>query len=54
MMGAKAEELLRDGKSNRVVAYYHGEYTDFDIEEALAMQKHLPEDMLLISRKLIR
>lgn len=54
MMGAKAEELLRDGKSNRVVAYYHGEYKDFDIDEALAMQKHLPEDMLVISRKLIR
>lgn len=54
MMGAKAEELLRDGKSNRVVAYYHGEYKDFDINEALAMQKHLPEDMLVISRKLIR
>lgn len=54
MMGAKAEELLRDGKSNRVVAYYHGEYKDFDIDEAFAMQKHLPEDMLVISRKLIR
>lgn len=54
MMGAKAEELLRDGKSNRVVAYYHGEYKDFDIDEALAMQKNLPEDMLVISRKLIR
>ena len=54
MMGAKAEELLRDGKSNRVVAYYHGEYKDFDVDEALAMQKHLPEDMLVISRKLIR
>ena len=39
IMGAKAVELLADGKSNRLVAYKHGEFVDFDIQEALAMTK---------------
>jgi 6-phosphofructokinase 1 len=26
-----------------VVGYKHGEYCDFDIDEALAMQKDIPE-----------
>ena len=37
IMGAKAVELLCAGKSNRVVAYKHGEYVDYDIQEALNM-----------------
>ena len=41
MMGAYAVDLLCAGKSNRVVAYRHGEYVDYDIDEALAMQKDL-------------
>ena len=43
VMGAYAADILCDGKSNRVVAYKHGDYVDFDIEEALAMQKDIPE-----------
>lgn len=35
IMGAKAVELLEEGKTNRVVAYKHGEFLDFDIQEAL-------------------
>lgn len=41
MMGALAVDLLCQGKSNRVVAYKKGEYTHFDIDEALAMQKDI-------------
>lgn len=43
MMGAYAVDLLCEGKSNRVVAYKAGEWTDFDIDEALAMQKQISE-----------
>ncbi len=43
IMGAKAVDLLLEGKSQRVVGYRHGEYMDFDINEALAMQKNIPE-----------
>ena len=39
MMGALAVDLLKEGKSCRVVGYRHGEFMDFDINEALAMQK---------------
>ncbi len=54
IMGAKAVELLANGVSNRVIAYKNGEYTDFDIQEALAMQKDLPEDQYEISKLLTR
>ena len=43
IMGAKAVDLLREGKTCRVVGYRHGEYVDFDINEALAMRKDVPE-----------
>lgn len=43
IMGAYAVDLLLQGKSNRVVAYRHGDFTDFDIDEALAMKKDIPE-----------
>ena len=39
MMGALAVDLLVAGKSCRVVGYRHGEFMDFDINEALAMKK---------------
>lgn len=54
IMGAKAVELLAEGKSNRVVAYKGGEYVDFDIQEALAMTKDIPEDQFEINRLLTR
>ncbi len=54
IMGAKAVELLANGASNRVIAYKNGDYTDFDIQEALAMQKSLPEDQYQISKLLTR
>ncbi len=53
-MGAKAVELLCEGKSNRVVAYKNGKFVDFDIEEALKMEK-LPDEFLVnMAKKLSR
>lgn len=52
MMGAYAVDLLMEGKTNRVVGYKNGEYTDFDINEALAMQKTISEYQYEVSRSL--
>ena len=53
-MGALAVDLLCEGKSNRVVGYRHGEFVDFDIDEALAMQKGIDEYQYEIARTLSR
>ncbi len=42
-MGAMAVDLLCQGATNRVVGYRHGEFVDFDIDEALAMTKGIDE-----------
>ena len=39
IMGAMAADLLCAGKTNRVVGYQNGQFKDFDINEALAMNK---------------
>ena len=52
IMGAKAVDLLLEGKSNRVVGYRGGEYVDFDINEALNMQKGIPAYQYEIAREL--
>lgn len=52
IMGAYAADILCEGKSNRVVGYRHGKFLDFDIEEALAMQKSIDEYQFLVSRLL--
>ena len=52
VMGAYAADILCGGKSNRVVAYQKGEYVDFDIEEALEMQKEIPQYIYDVSSKL--
>ncbi|MBQ3132925.1 MAG: 6-phosphofructokinase [Clostridia bacterium] len=44
-MGARAVELLIEGKSNRVVAEQVGRIVDFDIEQALSMKKTLDMDL---------
>lgn len=51
-MGCYAVDLLCQGKSNRVVAYRNGEFVDYDIDEALAMKKSIPEDQYEICRNL--
>lgn len=43
IMGAYAVDILLRGKTNRVVGYKHGEFTDFDIESALNMEKSIDE-----------
>ena len=53
-MGAKAVELLCDGKTNRVVGYTNGEFVDYDIQEALNMKKDIPESQYEISKLLAR
>lgn len=52
LMGAYAADIICQGKTNRVVAYQHGEFTDFDIDEALAMQKDIPEYHYEVSKLL--
>ncbi|WP_367566572.1 6-phosphofructokinase [Lacrimispora sp.] len=54
IMGARAAELLCEGKSNRVVGYKNGEYVDFDIQEALSMTKDIPDDQFRICKMLVR
>lgn len=54
IMGAYAADILCQGKSNRVVAYKHGEFVDYDIEEALNMAKSIDEYQYEICRKLSR
>ncbi|KSV57973.1 6-phosphofructokinase [Acetivibrio ethanolgignens] len=54
IMGAKAVDLLEQDKSNRVIAYRHGEFVDLDIQEALAMEKSLDEYMYVVAQGLSR
>ena len=43
IMGSYAADILREGKTNRIVGYKEGKFQDFDIEEALSMKKHISE-----------
>ncbi len=43
IMGAYAVDILLQGKTNRVVGYQRGEFVDFDIEDALNMEKGINE-----------
>ncbi len=54
LMGAYAVDLLCEGKSNLVVAYTHGDYVDYEIVEALAMQKDISEYQFNVSKNLAR
>lgn len=54
IMGSYAVDLLCQGKSNRVVAYREGDYVDFEIDEALAMKKEIPEYQYNICKLLSR
>ena len=51
-MGALAVDVLLEGKTKRVIGYKNGEYVDFDINEALAMQNSIPEYQYEISYSL--
>ena len=54
LMGAKAVDVILEGKENRVIGYKHGEFTDFDINEALAMEKDIPEYWMKVLKNLER
>ena len=54
IMGAMAVDLLVAGKSNRVVGYKHGQYVDFDIDEALGMKKGIPQYQYDVAKALAR
>ncbi len=43
IMGAYAVDIMLQGKTNRIVGYKHGKFEDFDIEEALNMNKSIDE-----------
>ncbi|MBQ6018661.1 MAG: 6-phosphofructokinase [Clostridia bacterium] len=48
-MGYRAVELLKNGIGNRVVAMQHDEILDYDIYEALNMEKHIDMDIYKIA-----
>lgn len=50
MMGSIAVDLLCEGKTNRVVAYKEGRYLDYDINEALEMQKSISDKRYELSK----
>ncbi len=52
IMGAYAVDMLCEGKTQRVVAWRDGELTDYDINEALAMQKNISEYEFEVARML--
>lgn len=54
MFGAKAVDLLLEGKSNRVVGLKGSEFVDYDLAEALAMKKHVDPWMIELGRRLVR
>ena len=43
IMGAYAVDIMRAGKTNRVFVYRNGRFVDYDIEEALKMEKGIDE-----------
>ncbi|MCC8162546.1 MAG: 6-phosphofructokinase [Lachnospiraceae bacterium] len=52
MMGAMAADLLCDGKTNRVVGYQNGKFQDYDINEALGMNKGVSEYMINVAKNM--
>lgn len=52
VMGAKAVDVLLEGKTKRVICYRDGEYIDMDINEALAMKKTISEYQFEVSYSL--
>ena len=54
LMGSAAVDLLLKGKSNRVVGLKSGKVVDYDLDEALKMEKTIPNDWIRISQLLLR
>ncbi|MCR5116598.1 MAG: 6-phosphofructokinase [Lachnospiraceae bacterium] len=54
IMGAYAADILAAGKTMRAVCYRNGEFVDYDIDEALAMEKTINPYQYEVSRLLSR
>ncbi len=52
IMGARAVDILLEGKTNRVVGYQNGKFVDFDIEDALQMTKDINDYEFEVARLL--
>jgi 6-phosphofructokinase 1 len=50
LMGIKAVELLKDNKTNRIIAVKNGSITDIEINEALDTKKAIDDEMIELSR----
>lgn len=53
-MGSRAVDLLHQGQTSRVVAFCHGEFTDYSIQAAMEMQKTIDHDFDKLIHKLSR
>lgn len=53
-LGSRAVDLLDQGQTSRVVAYRHGQFTDYSISEAMAMQKTIDPNLDRLIHKLSR
>ncbi|HHV30041.1 6-phosphofructokinase [Acetivibrio mesophilus] len=51
-MGAKAVEILRENKSNRVIVFKDNQLGDMDLYEALESKKTISEDLIQLSKML--
>ena len=51
-MGARAVELLLEGKLNRIVCMQKNEVVDVDIEDGLNMKKDVPQELIDLAIKL--
>ena len=51
-MGARAVELLLQGKQNRIVCMRDNKVVDVDIEEGLNMKKEISQEMIELAKKL--
>lgn len=51
-MGAKAVDVLLAGGSSRVIGVSHGDIKDFDIDEALSMDRKFDDDMYKLATTL--
>ena len=49
IMGSRAVDILLEGGKNRIIACQNDQIVDFDIEEALAMEKSIPESQYRIA-----
>jgi len=50
MMGHRAVQVLKDGAMNRIIALRDNKLVDLDLEEALLMNKELPQELIDLSK----